>query len=392
MAKRVTKKGKEEPKKVLEGVLGEEIEEKIFWDEQEYEPDTLERYALELGVIEKGDLPVPDEEVRDVEDKVMKRIDVMDEDELSEEMAEWFNNKIDERQDKKNAQEVKERLDDIEKEEPELKFEKVKEEEKPGEKELFFSVLIENICIGNRYRKDLGDIESLAMSISKEGLLHPVVVDSEMNLIAGMRRIEAFKSLGLFEVPCRVIDLDNIIDGEYAENVYRKEYTPSEAVAIAEALEPKIKEKAKERQKRLKVKPEAESSCCGNLPQQTNEDFGKKTRDVLGEVVGMSGSSLEKAREVIEKGQKDPDSYGDLSKKMDETGNVDSAYKEMKKREKVSGGLVEKDKNVFSYRKKGKYLLVIKFNSGIELFTNELLDEIVTDLKEKWSNYSLYQS
>ena len=124
MAKRVTKKGKEEPKKVLEGVLGEEIEEKIFWDEQEYEPDTLERYALELGVIEKGDLPVPDEEVRDVEDKVMKRIDVMDEDELSEEMAEWFNNKIDERQDKKNAQEVKERLDDIEKEEPELKFEK----------------------------------------------------------------------------------------------------------------------------------------------------------------------------------------------------------------------------------------------------------------------------
>jgi ParB family transcriptional regulator, chromosome partitioning protein len=50
---------------------------------------------------------------------------------------------------------------------------------------------ISDIKIGNRFRKDLGDIQNLADSIREIGLLQPVVVNENNDLIAGQRRIEA---------------------------------------------------------------------------------------------------------------------------------------------------------------------------------------------------------
>ena len=55
---------------------------------------------------------------------------------------------------------------------------------------------IGSIKVKARYRKDLGDIDSLAQSINEIGLLHPVVITADGRLIAGQRRLEACKSLG----------------------------------------------------------------------------------------------------------------------------------------------------------------------------------------------------
>jgi len=55
---------------------------------------------------------------------------------------------------------------------------------------------IEDIKIGPRIRKDLGDIVSLAASMKEFGLLQPVVVTTDGRLLAGVRRIEAAKKLG----------------------------------------------------------------------------------------------------------------------------------------------------------------------------------------------------
>ena len=52
---------------------------------------------------------------------------------------------------------------------------------------------ITEIKIGDRVRKDLGDIDAFAARIERVGLLHPVVVNTNGELIAGYRRIEAFK-------------------------------------------------------------------------------------------------------------------------------------------------------------------------------------------------------
>ena len=46
----------------------------------------------------------------------------------------------------------------------------------------------DQIEVGFRYRKDLGDPRALADSITEVGLLHPVVVTPEGRLIAGQRQ------------------------------------------------------------------------------------------------------------------------------------------------------------------------------------------------------------
>ena len=62
---------------------------------------------------------------------------------------------------------------------------------------------ISEIKIGQRFRKDLGDIDSLAESIKEIGLLHPPVVNERNELVAGYRRLEACKLLGWREIPVR---------------------------------------------------------------------------------------------------------------------------------------------------------------------------------------------
>jgi ParB family transcriptional regulator, chromosome partitioning protein len=58
----------------------------------------------------------------------------------------------------------------------------------------FTLIPIDSIKIGSRFRKDLGDIASLAEDIKEIGL-PPIVINQNRELICGLRRIEAFKSL-----------------------------------------------------------------------------------------------------------------------------------------------------------------------------------------------------
>ena len=110
------------------------------------------------------------------------------------------------------------------------------------------AVLISTIKIGRRIRRDLGDIKPLAASLNEIGLMQPVVITPDRRLIAGALRIAAAKHLGWKHIPVTVLNLDNILAGEFAENAYRKNFTLSESVAIAEALEEHEKKAARARQ------------------------------------------------------------------------------------------------------------------------------------------------
>jgi ParB family transcriptional regulator, chromosome partitioning protein len=63
---------------------------------------------------------------------------------------------------------------------------------------------IASITIGNRHRRDMGDLRALASSIADVGLLHPIVVTPDGMLIAGERRLAACKLLGWTEIPATV--------------------------------------------------------------------------------------------------------------------------------------------------------------------------------------------
>lgn len=99
-----------------------------------------------------------------------------------------------------------------------------------------------DITVGeDRWRHEIGDIDGLATSIATFGLLVPILIDKEHKLIAGHRRLEAAKHLGLTTVPCRVIERDELDDltkreMEYEENVRRKDFTWQEQVEALAAL------------------------------------------------------------------------------------------------------------------------------------------------------------
>lgn len=77
---------------------------------------------------------------------------------------------------------------------------------------------IQDIIVGHRYRRDLGDVDALAGSIRDVGLLHPVVITTEGVLVAGARRLEACRRLGMTEVPVAVVELDEVACGQRDEN------------------------------------------------------------------------------------------------------------------------------------------------------------------------------
>jgi ParB-like chromosome segregation protein Spo0J len=96
---------------------------------------------------------------------------------------------------------------------------------------------IGDIQIGQRHRKDYGDLDGLAASIKEVGLLQPIGVTPENVLVFGERRLRACRDiLGWATIPAQVVDLRSILDGEAAENGSRKDYTPSEKVALVDAL------------------------------------------------------------------------------------------------------------------------------------------------------------
>ncbi len=77
-----------------------------------------------------------------------------------------------------------------------------------------------------RQRHDLTNIEELAESIGRLGLIHPIVINREQVLVAGERRLEACKLLGWTSVPFQYVDsLDPLVAAaiELEENIKRQD-------------------------------------------------------------------------------------------------------------------------------------------------------------------------
>ena len=64
---------------------------------------------------------------------------------------------------------------------------------------------LDGIRVGKRHRRDMGDIDALAESIEDIGLLHPIIVDEDGRLLAGARRLAAYKRLGRAKIPVNIV-------------------------------------------------------------------------------------------------------------------------------------------------------------------------------------------
>lgn len=154
--------------------------------------------------------------------------------------------------------------------------------------ENIIEVDMRDINTQGRFRKDFGDLNALAASINEIGLLQPIGIDSGYRLVFGERRLRAFKLLGREKIPARFVNLDSLIKGELTENDCRKDFTPSERVAIGAAIEAELAQQADKRMR----------AGVANPPENFPEGKGE-TRDLVAKATGFgNGKTYEQAKKV----------------------------------------------------------------------------------------------
>ena len=151
---------------------------------------------------------------------------------------------------------------------------------------------IADIKIGKRHRKDMGDLTSLADSIRRLGLLQPIGVTDDFRLVFGERRLLAQRDiLKKKTILARIVNVNSIVSGGYAKNEIRKDFTPSERVAIARAIEHEVGNRQGQRTDRKPV---------GKIPQVAP---GKKTREIAATKAGFGNDkTYRQAAKVVRNG------------------------------------------------------------------------------------------
>lgn len=89
-----------------------------------------------------------------------------------------------------------------------------------------------------RYRKEMGDIASLAESINTMGQLVPILIKEDLTLIAGERRLRAHEYLKKATIKA-IVETRNDIENrilEILENLERKEFTWQEGILATDDL------------------------------------------------------------------------------------------------------------------------------------------------------------
>ena len=194
---------------------------------------------------------------------------------------------------------------------------------------------IDDIRIERRYRKDIGILDDLKLSIETHGLLQPICITPEKVLVFGERRLRACRELGMRLIPVRVVDLENPLQAEFDENECRKPFTTSERVAIAKAIEEMETAKAKQRQieaGKFGVEGKNQTKKATQPPSGNFSEGGAKpnceAKAKAAAAVGMSRPTLAKAQAVVEAAEADPE-LRPVVEEMDRTGKVSPAFQKI---------------------------------------------------------------
>ena len=136
----------------------------------------------------------------------------------------------------------------------------------------------------NRRELDMKAVEELADSIKELDLMHPIVVDTSYNLIAGLHRLKAVQRLGREKIKCTIMDVQGLRAEllEIDENFVRCPLSEREKCKILsrrkkiyEELYPETKYGGDRKSEKIK------STMC-RLDSGTPKSFAKDTAEKLG--------------------------------------------------------------------------------------------------------------
>jgi N6-adenosine-specific RNA methylase IME4 len=232
------------------------------------------------------------------------------------------------------------------------------------------NIEISKIKIGNR--RALGDLTELASSIKEIGLLNPITVTQDFNLIAGHHRLKAFELLGIELIPVRIVDC-TALQAELAEideNLIRNNGTELEqGISLARRkviyleLHPETKNGAQGGGGTIRVKKAKNDtvSFCSDTANKTNQSKRTTERKVsIGEKLGGMQDEIKAAG--IDDSQKDLTELAKLKDKApeqvqavlnivaSESLSVKSAIRQISlnnQKEAIESGNIEKPTGLF---------------------------------------------
>jgi ParB-like chromosome segregation protein Spo0J len=166
-----------------------------------------------------------------------------------------------------------------------------------------------------RVRKQLGPLSPLIKSLTRYGILHPLIVDQRGRLVAGMRRLRAAEKSGLTKVPVRVIELtpEEAAQIEVEENVQRESLNAMKArgrVADVMRYREQLEAKAIASGKvlslggRKKIRKEAIARAGLNENQYKHAQKREKTAGEMPKLDHWGKDSVNRVRGIIKEAPK----------------------------------------------------------------------------------------
>jgi DNA methylase/ParB-like nuclease domain len=251
---------------------------------------------------------------------------------------------------------------------------------------------ISSIIIIDRTRKDFGDIDSLAESISMVRLMQPIVINENNALIDGQRRIEAYIRLRRSQIPFFRVNLKEILLGKFYADSNRKDFTTSERVAISNAIEEFLRKHSRGVGRPRSNQKSDENTIRHNRPSPdpTNERSGNNSvklttfpgriKDNVSRYFGISRNTLEKEKMIVNAGVQNPELFGELVKKVDlKKISVDKAFHEIHKQNKRARILASVKGTNDNSSSINVTLLRGDFRQLSKTIPNESIDLIFTD-------------
>lgn len=186
-------------------------------------------------------------------------------------------------------------------------------------------IRIDDVIVGERARKDYGDLTGLMQSIREVGLLQPIGLAPGNHLLFGGRRLEACRALGWESIP--VVrpetreDALSLLTAERDENTCRKDMTLSELVGLGRRIEEMERPAAEARML-------AGVSLDPARDRAQGRDHANETRRRVGDALGISGATYERAKKVLDLAEDEtvPEETRAVArqaaKEMDETGKA----------------------------------------------------------------------
>ena len=160
---------------------------------------------------------------------------------------------------------------------------------------------VDSILVGTRHRADLGDIDALAASIDRDGLLQPVTITIDGMLVCGARRLAAIKKLGWRTVNVWVrsglSDRLGHLLAEQDDNMLHKPYTQLEAAGLYREIKQVMAEDAARRKSATQFSSENQpgNDGAGKFPAPLDTPHGRADEQAAAMIPsGASYKTLDK--------------------------------------------------------------------------------------------------